>query len=581
LIKAWLDHDAGPPKLVYLLEHDYSPAGLSFSGLKNADAALVSVLSQAAQRAGCAVHLGIVHIEESGAAELPYVPYHRRSKWRRYDDEEYGREFESQDFEVIEVFDADRYVSDWVDLDDHAVAFGKIPLGEAELLPAGALDNEPPDQQRVSEATGNEGASFERSYHRAAIVIWGQDNYPNVLLQAGVGGMIPYLSKCVEECLSLPKAKRTEAWQKTLSSVELVIESWENAAQHYGDYSLDEEEQKNRSAMLRVLLKIKDARLLQRFIEQVVAKHYEGHEKSQLIRSFQWLEPKIAGLAASNLLEHNLKRSCQACVDLLAALVDKSASSPERLAAWHAAAGALVKGLSAIQLGEDDGRDEDEYGDVWWAPPERKPMDPSVVEDLFRALQRLGSPKLAEEAAGIMMARPKTWIPDTLLVPALTALHHQDRQALVADPAFPALWRHSADYLIGRSGMPPAAPTDWAQPVKIKCGCGDCVELERFAGDPAAQVHRFRVAKHRRQHLHGTINRLGLDMTHETERIGSPHTLVCTKTRRSYEKRCHQYRSDIEQLKTLAKLGRDLPDPFEDLREKVENAIDLAGRWKE
>jgi hypothetical protein len=37
-----------------------------------------------------------------------------------------------------------------------------------------------PDEQRVSEVTGNEGASFERSYRRAAIVIWDEQRYPEV-----------------------------------------------------------------------------------------------------------------------------------------------------------------------------------------------------------------------------------------------------------------------------------------------------------------------------------------------------------------------------------------------------------------
>src|SRR5439155_2457730 len=78
------------PKIAYLLEHQYSPAGLSFSGLKNGDAALGKVLMAAGQKAGLAVHLAIVHIEESGAAELTYdyEPSYRRSKWQRYDDDE-------------------------------------------------------------------------------------------------------------------------------------------------------------------------------------------------------------------------------------------------------------------------------------------------------------------------------------------------------------------------------------------------------------------------------------------------------------------------------------------------------------
>jgi len=72
LLKDWADNPDSSPKLVHLLEHQYTAAGLSFSGLKNADAALGKVLAQAAKQAGLAIHLGIVHITESGAAEVSY-----------------------------------------------------------------------------------------------------------------------------------------------------------------------------------------------------------------------------------------------------------------------------------------------------------------------------------------------------------------------------------------------------------------------------------------------------------------------------------------------------------------------------
>ena len=58
-----------------------------------------------------------------------------------------------------------------MDAQNRCVDFGKLPLKEDELLPAGALDDAAPDEQRLTEATGNEGASFERSYRRAALVL--------------------------------------------------------------------------------------------------------------------------------------------------------------------------------------------------------------------------------------------------------------------------------------------------------------------------------------------------------------------------------------------------------------------------
>jgi hypothetical protein len=89
------------------------------------------------------------------------------------------------------VCDQRHYIDQWRDQHDQPVEFGEIPLEPGELLPDSALDDEEPDEQRLMEATGNEGASFERSYHRAALVIWRRDRYADVLLQAGVAAALP------------------------------------------------------------------------------------------------------------------------------------------------------------------------------------------------------------------------------------------------------------------------------------------------------------------------------------------------------------------------------------------------------
>ncbi len=185
-------------KIAWLLEHHYSPAGLSFAALKSSDAAKVRVLAQAAARAGCVAHLGIVHIEESGAAQ-PNYDLHGSGRVRYYDEDEED-DASSDDFEVIEVSDSWQYVDQWIDREGFPVDFGPLPLANGELLPAGALDDEMPDDQRLMEASGNEGASFERAYHRAALVIWHRERYAQVLLQAGVGAVLPYLREQIDAC---------------------------------------------------------------------------------------------------------------------------------------------------------------------------------------------------------------------------------------------------------------------------------------------------------------------------------------------------------------------------------------------
>ena len=103
--------------------------------------------------------------------------------------------------------------------------------------------------------------------------------------------------------------------------------------------------------------------------------------------------------------------------------------------------------------------------------------------------------------------------------------------------------------------MPPEPPRDWGQEIKLRCQCEDCKELVVFAGDPASQTHRFSVRQSRRALLENVLKSEGLDMSHFTERKGSPQTLICTKTRQSYQRRCEQHKTYITSLKQLAHLA--------------------------
>jgi hypothetical protein len=44
-------------------------------------------------------------------------------------------------------------------------------------------------------------------------------------------------------------------------------------------------------------------------------------------------------------------------------------------------------------------------------------------------------------------------------------------------------------------------------------------------------------------------------MIHATERVGSPQTLVCTKDRRTFDRRMKQYQDEIAAMRTLVRLA--------------------------
>jgi predicted 2-oxoglutarate/Fe(II)-dependent dioxygenase YbiX len=538
LIGAAFGAEGAPRKLVRLLEHQYSQAELGFDALKGVDAAVVGVLRRAAEAAACDAHLAVMHIEESGPAEVHYAP----SRGRRYREEFDGDdEFEAAAYDVVEVSDRDRYVDHWIAADSRLPAFGRLPLAHGELLPAGALDDEPPDEDRLLEATGNEGVSFERAYRRAVLVLWPRALQVDVLLQAGVGAALPAL----EATLAAQGASAD-----ALSAAERIIAHW--SRQRHPRYPSDREGPL-RARMLHCLARFGPTAVGDRFVLDVLVAEYDGSENAALADAAPALlsAPRFELLLAA-LVEEAFPRCPRALCELLFLLqaADVSRRSPDHGAALRRGAQALVDALPRIA-----GRPPRDAFDGWPAYDETA-ADAESCYRLLTVVERLVGEPQRIAAVSALIDASSVFDPCRVLVPALQSLCAQaDDRGVGGDAQRLWLWRHCCDFLLARSEFPPPVPRDWSQPVALQCRCEDCLALQAFAVDPQSREHRFRVRQDRRQHLHQQIERHGLDMSHVTERRGSPQTLVCRKTREGYRRSCRLHAEDVAAMRALQALG--------------------------
>jgi hypothetical protein len=566
ILDRFLEAPGSPAKIAWLFDHQYSPAGLSFSALKGADAARARVLLQAAARAQCAAHLAIVHIGESGAAEPDYDDYFyesRRNRYRYYEDDEEEPEEDDDDdasFTAVTVDEAWQYVDEWRDTDDRVVEFGRIPLAGGELLPAGALDGEPPDEKRLTEASGNEGATYERSYHRAALVLWRQNRTADVLLQGGVVAALPYLKKLAAG----GKGARPEA----IAVAQRILEEWPGDEKRWGGYSIGRgwPGPADRIQMITALTKVNAPALLERFLTEVVASSYDGSENAALLSSVKVLEDARAAAVLATVVSARMAERPGECAELLLALSENpSLCFPE-------VAEAAVARLDFI--GTHDSKSE---GFDWGMEERQRSLGPQFLENLLWGLQRFKRSALCLTAAEKIAARPEIFSHVALVVPAVERLCGGRQQKTAAvDSSIRHLWTSAAEFLLRCSEVPPQPPPDWRLNVELTCSCPDCRELQNFARDPVERVHRFRVKKERRRHLHSVIDRHRLDMSHVTERVGSPQTLVCTKDRRTFDRRVKQYQHEIAAMRTLARLA-PLCGGASDLSKRMENAVKRAG----
>lgn len=541
-LAAWRFEGGAAEKIVWLLDHAYSEAGLSFETLKNGDAARARVLSAAADRAGCELHAAIVHIEEHG--EAMYGEDYRHGWYRDGED--------AEDMEMGELYDSRHWLDGWAGSDGARPQFGEIELKPGELLPQGALDDAAPDEQWLHEATGNEGVSLERAWHHAALVLWPRSRTLAILAGAGIGGAVAWVAELLDR-----NGGRADADIGRLASELVGI--WPA-----GRSGRDEE---SRARMLGLLTEVGDGECLSRFLREVVLPDYTGGENENLAAAIDAVGPEPAEEVLPALVDARFGQRPAEVLALLWRLADGQDGSEDGAVGemLRGAVRSVLRAVSAAPAGRMETPferqffgDDDPIAD--WPPEaavetvDAEPARPwrlseEAVRDLFSLAWRW---RLTDEAVAVaaVAALPGLTTPDRALPAALHDLH---RESGFADSAaYATLWRHAARALLERSATPPEEPRHWKIACAIDCDCELCADLRAFCEDPAAQVARFPLRKELRAHLHRIVDRHGLDMDHETERRGRPFTLVCTKNRASHRRRLAEYSLDIAWMRRLA-----------------------------
>ena len=550
-------------KLIWLLDHQYSEAGLSFDALKNRDAAVAAVLARAAERAACDLTAAVVHIEEYGVAE--YAGSVGGWGWDAADDDD-------GDWEMGDVDERREWLDGWVQPDGRQPAFGEVELQPEELLPRGALDDAEPDEQRVHEASGNEGVSIERTYRYAALVLWPRSKALAIVARAGIDGAVAWVAEDLER-------HGRVADERIRALVSRLIDVWPTTDRHG-------EDAEGRVRMLRLLCAAGDEERAARFLQEVVLARYDGSENEALAVVVDVIGPSAARHFLTDLAAAHLRRRPADTLALLRCLDETRDDSAEP--AWDDALRDVVRAvLQALpaalpperkrhtlvpSIQRRAGLSDEDLDDIidgrgaglgTGARPAR--FGDEAVHDLFALAWRRGLADDAAAAADAVVSQPRVVTPDRTLPAALGRLHAEEGAA--GSEAFVLLWRHAADFLATRSGKPPAEPRHWTIGANVGCRCEHCVKLRDFCKDPVARVARFPLRKDLRAHLHQTIDRRGLDIEHVTERRGRPFTLVCTKTRATYRRRLAEYAEDVACMQGLLRaapagerLARCAPD---------------------
>ena len=520
LLRSWASAEDEPDKLILPLEHAYTPAELSFSALKGADAGVASVLVKAAAEADCDLHLALVSIEESGSAE--HTGYYGRRKWSR--DEE-----EDEEFEVAEVIDRALILSEWRRPDGGEAGFDDFPFTEDELCPPDAFEDLTPDEQHFHEATGNEGASFERTYSRAGFVLWPTARRLAVLNQAGLRTTLPYLEDLTVRWETSSASIQSPLWREADELSGYMLRSWSHSPWRApGDAEA--------GRMLDLQIRLGNVERIVAFFAELSAEgHYAAQDNGAIVRAAALLPAPRATELLVRIVRCNAVAQLDACGDLLLRCVTEPTG----------AAGDLEQ-LGAALIDALPGDPTRQVPVGTWSRP--KPVKPGFVVDLLTATSRVDA-RLAARAIEHLLAWPMTYEPDDVLIPTARAF-----AKLVESTTWPAVGRlreASLEHLRRRIALPLEAPRDWTRTNPLKCTCGDCRELGAFLVAPDQAKWYLKAVQHRRSHVEEGVKNAACDLKLTTERRGSPHTLVAVKNQASYERLAEQRRQDLEHVSAL------------------------------
>ena len=543
-LRSWEATSAAGDKLVWLLEHQYSEAGLSFDVLKNADAALGRVLARAAQRENHVLYAAILSIYECGTMD-------ESGDFTGWDEpEDFDWDDEDWDDEQI---DSTRELFGLVAPDGSRPDYGALPLLAGELLPAGALDGVEPDHEDTT-VTGNEGVQMSRSYRRAALVLWPAQRTVGTLARGGIEHALAWFADDLERSEHDPGARRH------LSGLAAqLIDTWPapDPARFYR-HDTDGVQQGYRDA-LRLLRRLGDETTTRRFLREVAIRHYSGGENDELLATAAVITPATLQAWLPEFTARNLADFPEGVLDLLGRLcphADSPADSPaepdqHRRPALAAAARSACRVLASV------------VGAATAAAPaagfrpaslRNRPLSAQAIRALLGLIWHYAPAAAADDAVALLVHHTAAAPPDRALPQALAELARTGgvTGAVAETAGFATLWLHAASFLLARSAVPPEQPRDWVIETRLPCSCANCARLQAFCDDPAATTARFSMRKDLRAHVESTIRMRQLDIACETERRGSPHTLICTKNRATSERRRAEYAEDIAHMRLLA-----------------------------
>lgn len=501
-----------PDRFVYLLDHQYTQKSLAWHRLKNADAARAATLRAVAERMDCRIALALADVHETWSCEDGYDEYGGR--WRYHD--RYGelQDEDPEDHTLVELIESGIELRHWVDLEGKKLLPISSPVGSEEVCYTRASVDLNPFTSEHEGYMGNYGNTVDRWYHRAAVLLWPRERTFVIRAKASASWAIRQLDK----------ALKTGSLHEAQSMAGQLVPFWESVARR--EQSRGFVENTLRVAEGIQLPEVASSLLKPFALEQLSP--YTAPLWARLLERYggEWCEALLAHYA-SNHEGPGREAWLLSLPGFCEALRSAGSAGAIELARW------LTNQQWRWIVGESTACREGLPGKyatdklLRLHKPILRLLESSVIAEDPRLKREILKFPASSELAAAELA---------LLVLLLRAAAADRRRGLLAALGLESVHGRCTRALRARLNDPPRAADDWSMPAPPGCTCGLCRTLASFLVARDRNRFEWPLAKAGRSHVHRTLDRYDLPVTHETRRSGSPHTLVLTKTKTLFER---------------------------------------------
>jgi hypothetical protein len=501
-----------PNRLVYLLDHEYTPRGLTWRRLKGADANRVSLLRTAAGQAGCEAVLALADIRTSHGAYPARERYGYQDwygEYGEYGEEEYSEEPSGSDgqYEIQGLIDSEVTLTHWMGPESTRLEETSLHVGGAEVCASTPTGDLAPYSSQYEGYMGNWGNTLDRWYHRAAVIVWPRE-------QAFANRAETAPAWALDRLAALASAGDVSGAQAAAATLALF---WDTTlgrrapARPEGIFgpalrAADAVSDAQTAAMLLRPFQVEDLGLESVDSFGKIAERYGQPWTADLVRTWfggdqpawtyggparlRWIADRLPGLCA------RLHASGSAGAAAAQRLVDL---------AWEWVANEIGTGLTAS--------------------PSRRDESLGELGGPLASVLSAGAAGTRETVCGYVREQG-----DAVTVLELSALRAVAKPSRDAEAGFGDLAADCAARLRARLARPQRAAGDWSIELPAGCTCELCRTLRAFLADKSRPTFDWPLAKERRQHVHSRIDAAELPVTHVTRRQGRPYTLVLAKT---------------------------------------------------